>query len=219
MTVVLAYCTSDYAFLAADSCRWDTVLLKKLGPAQKLWPIGTGQAMAIGGQNIDRDAFAEQVGAAILSGTGALEAARAIAPSLFQQSAERMRQYGVRYAQEVRTWFADCRGESCTIVRHILPSDEVFNVRGLDAAGPNTQLVYDLASSRLSAMKDAEDRVRLDQWAYDVLTACSQMFPQHVSLPGIAWIGERGATPTLRCDLHPEIWSGPVRAFEKPVAH
>jgi hypothetical protein len=85
MTVVLACAHRDFAFLAADSVRWDLVQRRNLGPVEKIHLAGDHAAVAIGGTNVDRTVLGQELVAARASGEGFPAAARRIAPRLFAE--------------------------------------------------------------------------------------------------------------------------------------
>jgi hypothetical protein len=217
MTVILSYRSSAFIFLAADSCRWDFILQKNLGPIVKLHSPFDGSAFAVGGQNIDRTEFAKQMVTARQNGSDYLAAARSIAPQLFAENLAKQKELGVQQPQRLISWYAEGSGEVCTLTLHELPVDESREIDGLSCMGPDSVWLQQYAIRCLDNVRSADGNVEWDAWAYEVLREACQRFPTHVAFPAIATMIRADGSHRTRNDLHPSAWRGPDPEFRRKI--
>jgi hypothetical protein len=217
MTVILIHSAADHAFMAADSCRWDLVRNKNLGPVVKLHTTGLGAALAMGGINIDRSQLATKMIAAKREGVHFATSARELSPHLFRATAELQKKYGRNDAQFLAAWYAECNGTSCSVKRHTLPQDLLADVHGFDAMGPDSAWLQMVAEHQKHQLTSVNGELQLDLWAYRVIQQASLQFPTAVALPAIAAILRPTSPEILRNDLDPRVWSGPNAVFSAKI--
>jgi len=214
MTVVLACAHHDFAFLAADSVRWDFVQRRNLGPVEKIHLAGDHGAVAIGGTNVDRTALGQELVAARASGEGFPAAARRITPRLFAEKRALMAKHE-QTAQSAMCWYAEVSADGCSIHRHHFPEDQLFLLDGIDCMGPDT-------AARARDCLTAASRLRrggtiaLDAWAWETIGMAAAAFPNFVGRPVMAVMLRADGTRHVRDVDDPSPWVGSA-AFEVPV--
>jgi hypothetical protein len=192
VTVILVHASATHVFMAADSCRYDVVLERNIGPVTKLHS-GPGYLFAVGGSGIDRTAFAERMKAGLRPGADYSALAAEAAKPLFEENRALAARKAVDIKHLLVSWYATVTEAGCRTLRHELPEDISDDVHGFDCMGPQTEVLRDFAERILVRATDAEGMVALDQWAHGVIAAAAERHPEHVSFPatiGILRLGE-----------------------------
>lgn len=217
MTVIIAYATPNFAFLAADSFRWDLVERRNLGPVEKLHRAGPSSAFAMGGAYIDRSRLSAGLIEARCCGEPFVDAARRLSPPLFAEARTVMRSKGVEGQQFCISWYAEVASDGCRIHRHRLPDNTLDLVNGLNLMAPDTAW---LAAQSREIIKQAthQGRLALDRFAFQLIGIAATRHPTSVGYPATACILRRDGSVALRDDLDPGRWSGPQSEFNVELA-
>lgn len=211
MTAIIAYATPEFAFLAADSARWDFVQKRNLGPVRKLHRASETAAFAIGGQNVDRTRLASQLVDGHKAGEALPAAARRFAPPLFAEL--RRTNPGLSQPDQfVISWYASVGDSGCQIHRHRMPEDWLEPVRGFDCMSRSSRWLWDQGNDLLPKCAH-HGRVALDLFAYRLIATAAERDPNYVGFPAIALIIRRGAPAPIEIELSPAAWRGPRSEF------
>lgn len=214
MTVVLACAHRDFAFLAADSVRWDLVHRRNVGPVKKIHLAGAHGAVAIGGTNVDRTALGQELAKASTGGERFPTAARRIVPRLFAEKRALMAKHG-QTDQSAVCWYAEVSADGCSIHRHHFPDDKLLPLDGIDCMGPDTfALARDCLTAASRLRRGAT--IALDAWAWETIGMVAAEFPNQVGRPVMAVMLRADGSRHVRdlSDLTPWVDSA---AFEVPV--
>lgn len=210
MTVVLAFASNENLFLAADSCRWDYVLHRNVGPVKKIHQISDGLWMAAGGSGIDRTKFAEK-----LRGTKSsdvMPAAKALAEQLFTENKILATKNNVTIQHFLLGWFACVDHGVPRLTRLSLPDNTGTEFQGFDCMGPDTPWLQQRLAIEIEKQRAFGNELRLDEISYSVIEAAAARHPLHVAFPAIAVVLRKDGSSVSRDDLQPG-WSGSHPAF------
>jgi hypothetical protein len=182
VTVILVHASATHVFMAADSCRYDLVLGRNIGPVTKLHS-GPGYLFGVGGSGIDRTAFAERMKSRLRPGADYPALAAKVAKPLFEQNRALAARAEVEIKHLLVSWYATVTPAGCRTIRHELPDDISNSVLGFDCMGPQTEVLREFAERILVRATDAQGFVALDQWAHGVIAAAAERHAEHVSFP------------------------------------